>query len=255
MDKLLYISMSGAKQDLLAIAGSANNLANVKTTGFKADIQQARSMQAFGEGLPTRVFSMQERAGSNMSLGAIKTTDRNLDVAVAGGGWLSVQDGDGNEAYTRDGNFHVSNTGELVNSRGQMVIGESGPIILPIPIEKVQISEDGTIQVRPLGAPANFMEEVDRLKIILPENEKQLQKGLDGLFRPKGNELNGDLCGFCEPSNGVRVLSGALELSNVNPVDEMVGMIAHQRQFELQIKMMKTAEKIDESQTSLLRIV
>lgn len=255
MDKLLYVSMSGAKQNLIGTAVSANNLANAKTTGFKSDFEQARSMQAFGEGMPSRVFAMTERPGSNMSLGPIATTGRNLDIAVSGGGWLSIQDKDGKEAYTREGNLHVSATGELLTARGSTVIGSGGPIILPVPVEKIEISSDGTIQVRPQGAPANFMEEVDQLKIIKPENNNQLEKGLDGLFRPKDPQIAGELCGFCDLDPGVSVLSGALEMSNVNPVEEMVGMISHQRQFELQVKMMKTAEKMDESQSSLLRIV
>ena len=100
MDKLLYVSMSGAKQNLIGTAVSANNLANAKTTGFKSDFEQARSMQAFGEGMPSRVFAMTERPSSNMSLGPIATTGRNLDIAVSGGGWLSIQDKDGKEAYT-----------------------------------------------------------------------------------------------------------------------------------------------------------
>ncbi|MBE0363750.1 flagellar basal-body rod protein FlgF [Pseudoalteromonas ulvae UL12] len=255
MDKLLYISMSGAKQNLIGVSVKANNLANASTVGFKADLEQARSMQAFGEGHPTRVFAMEERPGSNMSMGALSTTGRNLDVSVSGGGWFTVQDNQGEEAYSRSGNLHITKTGQLLTARGEPMIGEGGPIILPVPIEKIQISDDGTIQVRPQGAPANFLEEVDRLKVVVPENQNLLEKGLDGLFRPKDKDAFNDLCGFCDTAPNVRVMSGTLEMSNVNPVDEMVGMIAHQRQFELQVKMMKTAEKIDESQSSLMRII
>ena len=250
MDKLLYISMSGAKQNLIGVSVKANNLANASTVGFKSDFEQARSMQAFGEGHPTRVFAMEERPGSKMSMGALSTTGRNLDVSVSGGGWFTVQDNQGEEAYSRAGNLHITTTGQLLTARGEPMIGEGGP-----PIEKIQISDDGTIQVRPHGAPANFLEEVDRLKVVVPENQNLLEKGLDGLFRPKDKDGFNDLCGFCDTAPNVRVMSGTLEMSNVNPVDEMVGMIAHQRQFELQVKMMKTAEKIDESQSSLMRII
>ena len=71
MDKMLYIAMSGAKQNMHALSITANNLANAKTTGFKADLAQARSMQAFGEGLPTRVFAMTEKARQNFDSGAL----------------------------------------------------------------------------------------------------------------------------------------------------------------------------------------
>jgi len=247
MDKMVYIAASGAKQSLMGLALKANNLANANTTGFKADFAQARSMQAFGEGLPSRVFSMEERPGSNMTSGGIQQTGRELDIAMSNNAWLSVQDASGNEAYTKVGTLNITAEGMLVTSGGRQVIGEGGPIILPVPIEKIEFSKDGAIQVRPQGAPANFLEEVDRLKVV-EANNSTLEKGNDGLFRPKPNQT-------VETSANVQVISGALEMSNVNPVHEMVDMISHQRQFELQVKLMKTAEEIDQSQDQLLRIV
>lgn len=247
MDKMVYIAASGAKQSLMGLALKANNLANANTTGFKADFAQARSMQAFGEGLPSRVFSMEERPGSNMTSGGIQQTGRELDIAMSDNAWLSVQDASGNEAYTKVGTLNITTEGMLVTSGGRQVIGEGGPIILPVPIEKIEFSKDGAIQVRPQGAPANFLEEVDRLKVV-EANNSTLEKGNDGLFRPKPNQT-------VETSANVQVISGALEMSNVNPVHEMVDMISHQRQFELQVKLMKTAEEIDQSQDQLLRIV
>ncbi len=250
MDKMLYIAASGAKQNLLAIAVKGNNLANAKTTGFKADFEQARSMQAFGEGLPTRVFAMEERPGSSMVTGAISTTGRDLDVALTDDNWMAVMDAEGNEAYTRSGNLHITATGELKNREGHAIMGDVGPIVLPVPLEKIQISEDGTIQVRPQGAPANFLEEIDRIKVVNAFGG-DIEKGLDGLFRPKPHMTVDEF----DASPTAKLVTGALEMSNVNPVDEMVGMIHHQRQFELQVKMMKTAEENDQRHNQLLRIV
>ncbi|MCF2909692.1 flagellar basal body rod protein FlgF [Pseudoalteromonas sp. DL2-H2.2] len=254
MDKMLYVAMSGAKQNLVGVGLKANNLANANTTGFKADFAQARSMQAFGEGLPTRVFAMQERPGTMMTSGAITETGRELDIAVDEKSWISVVDAAGEEAYTKVGTLNITSDGALVTSHGRQLIGEGGPIILPLPVEKVVFSDDGSIQVRPQGAPANFLEVVDRLKIINADNSK-LEKGNDGLFRPKEELLEDGVCGFCEISPTAKVMSGYLEMSNVNPVHEMVDMVNLQRQFEMQIKLMKTAEEIDERHTSLLRIV
>lgn len=254
MDKMVYIAASGAKQSMRGLALKANNLANANTTGFKADFAQARSMQAFGEGLPTRVFAMQERPGSNMISGGLVETGRELDIAFSDKGWLAVQDAQGNEAYTKVGTLNIKPDGTLTADHGRQVIGEGGPIILPLPIEKIEFSEDGSIQIRPQGAPANFLEVVDRLKVIEADNS-QLEKGNDGLFRPKADKLVDGLCDFCDISPNVKVMTGTLEKSNVNPVHEMVDMISHQRQFELQLKLMKTAEEIDERQTQLLRIV
>lgn len=255
MDKLLYVSMSGAKQNLIGISMNSNNLANAKTTGFRSDFEQQRSMQAFGDGLPTRVFAMTERPGSDMQGGAIQTTDRDLDIAMTGGSWLAVQDPQGNEAYTREGNLQLTTEGLLTTAKGSAVMGENGPVVLPVPIEKVEIGPDGTITVRPQGAPANFLEVVDRIKMVQPLSQNDLTKGADGLFRTKDSVLNDPFNNGLDASPNARLISGALEASNVNPVSEMVGMIEHQRQFELQIKMMKKAEEIDQSQDQLLRIV
>lgn len=255
MDKLLYISMTGAKQNMLGVAISANNLANTKTIGFKADYEQARAMQAFGEGLPSRVFALEERPGTRMIEGALMTTGNDLDIAITGNGWLTTEDAQGDEAYTREGKLKISATGQLTTSRGHPVVGLGGPIIVPMPIDGIRIGPDGAVEIRPRGAPANFKEVVDTIKLIETPDMKALHKGNDGLFRPtKGTDIN-DLCGFCDASPNVRVVSGALEMSNVNAVDEMVNLINHQRQFELQVKMMKTAETNDEAQTQLLRIV
>ncbi len=245
MDKLLYIAMSGAKQNMQALSINANNLANAKTTGFKADLAQARSMQAYGEGLPSRVFSMTERASQNFDSGSILHTGRSLDIAVEGDGFFAVQAEDGQEAYTRGGHFRLTETGALETNDGELVIGEDGPITLPLPVNNIQISRDGTIMVQPAGAPSNVQEEVARIKMVNPDT-RLIEKGNDGLFHTKnGGKLIADI--------NVNVLSGALESSNVNPINEMTEMIALQRQFEMQLKMMKTAEDNDASASSLLR--
>ena len=245
MDKMLYIAMSGAKQNMQALSVNANNLANAKTTGFKADLAQARSMQAFGEGLPTRVFTSTERASQNFDSGALLTTGRPLDVAIEGDGWLSVQAEDGSEAYTRSGQLRLTAEGALETNNGELVYGDQGPLFIPLPVNNIQITRDGIIMIQPEGAPNAVQEEVGRLKLVNPD-VRLMEKGNDGLFRRKdGQEAEADIT--------VSVLSGTLEGSNVSPVGEMTEMIALQRQFEMQLKMMKTAEEIDASASSLLR--
>lgn len=246
MDGMLYIAMSGAKENLNATALRGNNLANAKTDGFKADLEQARSMQAFGEGLPTRVFAMTERPAQDFTAGPMVTTGRNLDVAVEGQGWLVVQAADGSEALTRSGSLKFDNTGMLTNGSGRPIQGDGGPIFLPLPIQKVEISNDGFVSVRPQGAPANVIETVGRIKLANPDN-RDLTKGDDGLFRRKDGE------GF-DADAGVTLASGMVEGSNVNSVSEMVDLISLQRQFDMQVKLMKTAEELDRSSDSLMRI-
>ena len=245
MDKMLYIAMSGAKQNMTALSINANNLANAKTTGFKADLANARAMQAFGEGLPTRVFSMTERSSQNFDSGSRLTTGRALDLAIDGDGWFAVQTPDGREGYTRNGQFSLTEEGALQTHEGELVLGESGPIFIPLPVADIEIGKGGTIMIRPDGAAATVQEEVARIKLVRPDI-KTLEKGSDGLFRRRD--------GQAEPANiDVQLQSGALEGSNVNPVNEMTAMISLQRQFEMQLKLMKTAEELDESSGSLLR--
>lgn len=247
MDRLLYIAMSGAKENMNGISLRANNLANTGTVGFKADFEQARSMQAFGAGLPTRVFSMTESPGQNFDSGAMIITERELDVAIQGDGWFAVQDKEGNEAYTRAGNLQLTPAGMLVTAGGLPVMGDDGPIQLPVPLAKMEIGIDGTVSARAQGAPAEVLVQVGRIKLVKPELV-DVVKGNDGLFRRKDGEV-------AEASADVALLHGAYEGSNVNAIGEMTSMISLQRQFELQVKMMKQAEKMDQQQNQLLRIM
>ncbi|CAM3753891.1 Flagellar basal-body rod protein FlgF [Vibrio aerogenes CECT 7868] len=247
MDRALFLAMSGAKQNMQAMQLRANNLANVSTTGFRADLAQARSMQTYGDGFPTRVFSMTERPGHSFKQGSVITTGRDLDVTVEGEGWISVLDKTGQEGLTRNGNFQVSQNGLLTSGSGHLVLGETGaPITLPVPLSKIEIGTDGTISVLPQGAPANAMEIVDRIKLVRPGNQS-LYKDANGLFRAK------DPNAAFEADAQVTLLPGALEGSNVNAVGEMTNLIDLQRQFEMQVKMMSTAEEMDKASDSLLR--
>ncbi|QMV15166.1 flagellar basal body rod protein FlgF [Vibrio spartinae] len=247
MDRALFLAMSGAKQNMQEMQLRANNLANVSTTGFRADLAQARAMQSYGDGLPTRVFSMTERPGNNFAQGSVMTTGRDLDVTIQGDGWISVLDDTGTEGLTRNGNFQIDVNGLLTSGSGHLVLGDNdAPITLPIPLSKIEIGKDGTVSVIPQGAPADAMEVVGRIKLVRPDNQT-LYKDSVGLFRAKAPNtvFNADA--------SVALLTGALEGSNVNAVGEMTNLIDLQRQFEMQVKMMSTAEEMDKASNSLLR--
>ncbi|CAM2799348.1 MULTISPECIES: flagellar basal body rod protein FlgF [Vibrio] len=248
MDRALFLAMSGAKQNMQAMQLRANNLANVSTTGFRADLAQARSMQAYGDGMPSRVFSMTERPGHNFQQGSVITTGRDLDVTIQDQGWISVLDNTGKEGLTRNGNMNVDVNGMLTTGNGNLVLGETGaPITIPIPVSKIEVGTDGTISVVPQGAPADAIEIVDRIKLTSTNNQS-LYKDVNGLFRAK------DPNAAYEMDAGVKLLTGALEGSNVNAIGEMTNLIDLQRQFEMQVKMMSTAEEMDKSSNSLLRM-
>ncbi|BBP84291.1 MULTISPECIES: flagellar basal body rod protein FlgF [Pseudomonas] len=233
MDKMLYVSMSGASQNTLAQRAHANNLANISTTGFRRDYEQARSMPVFGDTFPARVYAMSERPGTDFTPGSMQETGRDLDIAIGGQGWIAVQSGNGSEAYVRTASLQVDALGQLRTGDGLPVIGNSGPIAIP-PEQKVEIGADGTISIRSLGEAPNVMAQVDRIKLVNPDL-KQLEKGTDGLMRLKSGQP--------APVDGaVQVTSGFLEGSNVNAVEEMTAILSLSRQFELHVKMMRTAE-------------
>lgn len=244
MDKSLYIAMTGAVQNTLATAVHANNLANVTTTGFRADFAQARAMPVYGETLPSRAYALTETPATDMKSGTLQETGRNLDVAVSGEGWIAVQAPDGSEAYTRAGDLKIDINGVLRTGTGLPVIGNGAPIALP-PIQSVQIGVDGTISVRPLGATAQEVAEIDRIKLVNPDS-RQLVKGTDGLMHSRDGA---PLPAAAE----VRLESGFLESSNVNSVAALTDLISLSRQFEMQIKLMRAAEQNAEASARLLQ--
>ena len=245
MDKSLYISMTGASQNAMAQRAHANNLANLTTTGFRRDFEQARSMPVFGDGYATRAYAMTERPGTDMSAGVMQETGRELDVAVQGEGWIAVQAADGTEAYTRAGSLNIDAFGVLRTSSGLPVLGNGGPIAIP-PAQKVEIGSDGTISIRALGEGPAVMAEVDRLKLVNP-GPTTLEKGADGLMRTKDGQP--------QVADGVvQVATGFLEGSNVNAVEEMTAMLSLARQFELHIKMMRTAEENAQATDRILQM-
>ncbi|MFW5451325.1 MAG: flagellar basal-body rod protein FlgF [Methylophagaceae bacterium] len=245
MDRMLYISMNAAQQTMLSQAANANNLANVNTTGFRADFEQFRSMPVFGEGLPSRVYSMSERPQTDYQQGSIHTTTRELDVSVQGEGFIAVQGKDGSEAYTRAGDFHVTAAGQLVTGTGLAVLGEGGPIAVP-PSEKIEIGSDGTISIRPIGAEANALAILDRIKLVKPDLSNVF-KDSDGLMRLRDGS-NAPL------DSTIKLASGTLETSNVNMVASLSKMIELQRQYEMQVKMMKSADENSAASARLLQL-
>ncbi|MEB0041396.1 MULTISPECIES: flagellar basal body rod protein FlgF [unclassified Pseudomonas] len=244
MDKLLYVAMSGASENAIAQKAHANNLANITTTGFQRDLEQARSMPVYGDVMPSRAYALSERPGTDLSEGAMMETGRDLDVAVKGGGWIAVQTPDGGEAYTSTASMNVDALGVLRNGNGLPVMGNGGPIAVP-PEQQIEIGADGTISIRSLGESPKVMAQIDRIKLVKPDLSN-MEKGPDGLLHTKDGKpaaVNGD----------VQVESGFLHASNVNAVEEMTQVLALSRQFELHIKMMKTAETNDESVARVLQ--
>lgn len=246
MDRLVYTAMTGARHILEQQATTSNNLANATTTGFRAQLDSFRAVPVQSEGLPTRTFVVDSTVGADFRAGPIQTTGRSLDVALRGEGWMAVQSADGSEAYTRNGSLKVSENGLLQTTSGQTLVGENGPIAIP-PQSEVAVAADGTVSVidtsQTKPGPANVL---GRIKLVNPDT-KGLERGTDGLFRQKSG-LPAD------PDVNVRLVDGALEGSNVNPVDAMVNMISLGRQFETQMSLLKNAENNAAKATQILAL-
>jgi flagellar basal-body rod protein FlgF len=239
MDRLIWLSMSGAKATLARQDVLAHNLANASTTGFRAEMQAFRAVPVRGDGATTRVFALESTVGHDTRGGPVQATGRPLDMAAQGNAWFAVQSLDGTEAYTRAGAFQVSAEGQLVTPSGLPVLGDAGPITIPADAA-VEVAADGSITAKVGNARPQA---VGRLKMVTPE--APLVRGNDGLFRAgDGAELPAD--------PAARLQSGALEGSNVSAVETMVAMIAAARQFEQQMKSLKTAEEREAAASKLL---
>jgi flagellar basal-body rod protein FlgF len=246
MDKAIYIAMTGAKHNLLAQGVNANNLANVNTDGFRADLEASRAMPVYyGDGHPTRAYAMTEVEATDFTPGPLKETGNDLDIAIKGEGWIAVQAPNGEEAYVRTGSLYIDSVGMLRTGAGLPVLGNGGPIALP-PLEKIEIGDDGTVTIREAGAAPNVLATVDRIKLVnIPVDE--LKKAESGLIVTKSGIPQ-------TPDPDVRIVSGFLEASNVNAVAAMTEMLSLSRQYEMQVKVMSSADENGQTAMRLLRI-
>lgn len=230
-----YLGMRGRQQQLDLIA---NNIANASTAGFKGDRLLYRSvlsappdanptngganptataektdqLTSFRRGIDVGVVTTQ---ATDFATGSIRETGRSFDIALNGDAFLVVQTARG-ERYTRQGSLSLDESGQLVTQRGDLVVGESGPIT--VPAGNVSIGEEGTISVN--GQVAG------RLKLVRFDSPAAaLAKEGDSLFAANGTQVP-------QETTDTRVIQGALEMSNVNSLTEMVAMMQNSREFE-----------------------
>ena len=246
MDRMLYIAMSGAKEVMLSQANNSNNLANANTDGFKKDFNIFRAQHVQGPGWESRAYSLDERPATDFTPGAIKVTGRVLDIVTQSEGFIGIQAPNGDEAFVRTASMQVLENGNLVDVKGNPILNEGGtPINVP-PTRTITIGDDGTISIVPAESPSNQLVVLDRIRLVKPA-ASDLEKGLDGYARLK-EDANPVIQ---EP---VKVVSGALETSNVNTAEALVNMIELSRKYEMQIKMMSTTKTHAQKSDSILSI-
>ena len=245
MDRLVNTALTAMRGAMARQASVANNLANVNTIGFRAEIANAETRWIQGETFDTRAEASEQVIAADMAQGAVTATGNPLDVAMNGDALLAVQGADGSEAYTRRGDLRVTDSGLLTTGDGLAVLGEGGPIILP-QMDSVSIAQDGSIWGVPQGGDPANPQQVDKLKLVSATGSS-IAKGTDGLFR----EVNGGAL----PSDPIAtVTAGSLEGSNVNSTQALIQMIEASRAWETQVKMIDTAKQLDDGGASLMRL-
>lgn len=247
MDKALYVAMAGARATLQAQGTVSHNLANADTAGFKAALANTRSHRIEGGVHASRIGAMHVDQGFNSRIGAQRVTGNPLDVSLRPDRWLAVQSPDGGEAYTRAGNLALTPNGQLVTGGGHPLIDDNGmPFALP-PHQSLDIGNDGTVSIVPLGEGPQTLAIVGRLRVVEAAPE-QLARGLDGLMR------NTDPQQPLAQAAGDAMTTGALEGSNVDAAGALVQMIQLQRQFEMQVKLIQRGDDNAQAANSLLRL-
>lgn len=245
MDRLVNTALTAMRGAMARQASVANNLANVNTIGFRAEIANAETRWIQGETFDTRAQASEQVIAADMAQGAVTATGNPLDVAMNGDALLAVQGADGSEAYTRRGDLRVTDSGLLTTGDGLAVLGEGSPIILP-QMDSVSIAQDGSIWGVPQGGDPANPQQVDKLKLVSATGSS-IAKGTDGLFR----EVNGGAL----PSDPIAtVTAGSLEGSNVNSTQALIQMIEASRAWETQVKMIDTAKQLDDGGASLMRL-
>jgi len=246
MDRMIYTAMTGARTLFDRQATVSNNLANASTTGFRAEMVAYRTAPVIpgrpGEGQMTRYMAVDSTTGIDVTAGPIEKTERQLDVALDGAGWLTVQGADGTEGYTRDGRLDVDENGQLVTRDGLAVLGEGGPITIPQDA-RVVIGRDGTISAVS-GGDVKQIQQLGKLQMVNPE-PSNLMKRPDGLIGTRDGQP-------ADPDPAVKVVQGSLEGSNVSPVASLVDMIALARQFEVHMQLIKNADQNAQKSQQLL---
>ncbi len=201
----------------------ARNLANANTIGFKKNIISFKSILTEVDG--TETSSLQTNYGVDQSNGNLAYTGNNLDIAIDGDGFFTLETDKGMR-YTRNGQFQLSSNGEIITDTGSKLLGQSGPIIIPKGGREIVIDNKGVVSVDGKNAGELIITNFTDLTKLVPTGDSMFTAPLEAI-----NE-NGDV--------KFRVAQGYLERSNVNVVMEMVDMITNMRSYEASNNVIKT---------------
>ena len=243
IDRFVFTAMTGAKSAMGQLATTSHNMANLQTPGFREMLSSFRAVPVMGSSADSRAFVVDSTPGADWTPGAVTATGNPLDVAIQDQGLFAVQRTNSQEAYTRAGKFHMDAQGFLVTSSGLNVLNEQGQSIqIPVGSQEVTIQPNGTITAALPGQ--KFETPVARLKLVNPEPHT-LKRQADGLFTSTE-----DLASL----EDIRLVPGSIESSNVSAAQAMVQMIAQNRLFDLNIRLVQVAEQNSKSAGTLMSL-
>ncbi|QCI24407.1 flagellar basal-body rod protein FlgF [Buchnera aphidicola (Muscaphis stroyani)] len=245
MESAIHNSMQVASKLLEKQAIISNNLANISTTGFKEKFNYLVRNETKNTKNLNNFSNTQEKEYYNFSAGTLNYTDRKLDLFIKENGWLAVKDANGQEAYTKNGHLMLNNQGKLTVQNHE-VLGDYHSIY---PSDNnLKISSHGIIKKIEKQANKFIESKIGSLKLVRLPNENLLQKE-NGLFYLKNLNKNSIL-----HDDSIKIQSGMLETSNVNPTKNMIDMISNARQFEMEMKMISICDQNEEYANRLLDI-
>ncbi|WP_397449115.1 flagellar basal-body rod protein FlgG [Pseudomonas sp. NA-150] len=250
----LYVSKTGLAAQDMSLTTISNNLANVSTTGFKSDraefqdllyqikrqpgaqsTQDSELPSGLQLGTGVRIVGTQK----NFTPGSLQTTDNPLDLAVNGRGFFQIRQPDGTIAYSRDGTFHLDSNGQIVTANGYAL---EPAIVVPAQAQTFTVGQDGTVSITLAGANATS-QIIGNLQTADFINPAGLQA--------EGSNLFLETASSGAPQVGTPGLNGfgtmqqnTLENSNVSTVEELVNMITTQRAYEMNSKVISTADQM-----------
>ena len=244
MDASMWIAKTGLDAQQTRMSVISNNLANVNTTGFKRDRATFEDMLYQKLRQPGAQNTVDSQAPTGLMLGtgvrivatekthiqgSLVSTKNALDVAIQGEGFFQIAQPDGSMAYTRDGSFKLSATGQLVTSNGALL---QPPIVIPPNVASISIGQDGTVSVENANGGAQNIGQIQVARFVNPAGLQSMGQNL-----LKETPASGAVqLGAPGQTGAGNLMQGALEASNVNVVEEMVNMIETQRAYEINSK-------------------
>ena len=248
MDKMIHTALNSMHMLVQNQSMNAQNLSNLNVPGYRRDlgVEFETAYLKSANGLDAKAFATRTNVGVfSTKSGHINPTGEELDIAIQGEGFFLIRSDKGT-GLSRRGDLNVNAAGILVNGSGEKVLSSGMEEITIPPYKSISISNDGTITVQPLGSEPGTKQDVGQIGTTLASGQ-ELIKAPDGMLKIK----NG---GVPEPDQAVSLMQKHLEASNINAVEEMIISLDQQRQFELNVKLIKLAKDLDEGGTNLMRM-